>query len=248
MTRPPVFVRGQLSFDIDGNHLEFLQRRVSIFGMTSLPWGPLNPREHFGRNVEVNLRFAADESVAMKAKAYLLREYTANAKYMGVRFKLDIRQTEQLNQLIQKHGFYPNDHVRAYPRIPSSFILRTFPLRALGLPVTSTVGAPAQNMQVIFDVANMSPKGVLLSTESQLALAYSPGDRIQLTLEARGWFPMTIQVEGTVRRVLDEISPRSGNLIRYLGMEFTSIDEVNKQAFLDLLRDILKDLKRQPSD
>jgi hypothetical protein len=59
---------------------------------------------------------------------------------------------------------------------------------------------------------------------------------------------MTIQVQGVIRRVLDEISPRSGNLIRYLGLEFVSIDEVNKQAFLDLLRDILKDLKRQPVD
>lgn len=249
--RPPIFVRGHLSFDLDGNHLEFLHRRISVFGVTSLPWGPLNPREHFGRTVDVGLQFISDPGFRVEAKAIILRELTKTTKYMGLRLKLDLRQTEQLSQLIAKNGFYPNDHVRKYPRIPSSFILKTFPLKALGKPPAASVGAvtaeaaPMSGVQILFDVGNLSPNGVLLSTESQLALAYNPDDLIQLTLEARGWFPVAIQVQGAVRRILDEIHPRSGNLTRYLGVEFMSMDEVNRQAFLDLLRDILRDLKKQ---
>ena len=41
---------------------------------------------------------------------------------------------------------------------------------------------------------------------------------------------------------MDEMNDK-GNLIRYLGIKFTKVDDLNKSAFLDLLKDILKRMK-----
>ena len=116
----------------------------------------------------------------------------------------------------------------------------TFPLRALVYPE----GGTSTNTPIaLLTSGNLSPDGILLHTENQAALNVRPGDRLSLMLEPRGWFPMSIKVQGLVCRVSDEMNPQSGNLMRYLGIKFTKVDDVNRTAFLDLLKDILARIK-----
>ncbi len=172
--------------------------------------------------------------------ATILREFTLFAEYFGLRFHLSGEQRSALEQAILAEGFLPTEHVRKYPRIPVMSAISTFPLRVTAVP------AGQQNLfeaPLVFDVKNLSPNGVLLSTESQIALVLAPGQRLNLTLEPRGSFPLQVQVEGLICRVTDDLDPESRNLTRYLGIKFTRVDEVNRAVFLDLLKDILEKLK-----
>jgi hypothetical protein len=240
----PVFVKGHLTFCLDKQDLEFIHQNISVFGVTGLPWGPLNPRDHFGKEVMVSIRVAGPEPLSLLTRADIMREHTSVGEHMALKFRFEPDAKAKLAQVIQKHGYYPTEYLRKYPRIPSSPMIQTFPLRALAFVETDSGagGAP-----LIFDIANLSPNGILLTSENQSALTIQPGARLNLQLEPRGWFPMSIRVQGLVCRVSDEIGPH-GNLLRYLGIKFTKVDDVNRTAFLDLLKDILARIKNQAAE
>jgi len=241
-----VFVKGHLGFTINGQSYEFVHQNISVFGVTGLPWGPLDPRESFGKPVTATVRIPQqpthDLPVALRTRAYIMREQTLYAQHMGIRFQFDAEQKASLDAHIQKHGFTPTDYMRKYPRIPSSQSIQTFPLRVLVVPERK-IELPIQEYPLVFDVSNLSPNGVLIHTENQIALDIVPGQRLELVLEPRGRFPLQIAVQGLVCRITDELQPQSGNLLRYLGVKFTRVDEVNKTAFLDMLKDILEKLR-----
>jgi hypothetical protein len=50
-------------------------------------------------------------------------------------------------------------------------------------------------------------------------------------------------VQGLICRVGDELSQVNGNIIRYLGIKFTRFEEVDRAAFLELLKGILERIK-----
>ncbi len=235
----PVFVKGHLSFGLDGHSLEYIHQSISVFGVTGLPWKPLNPREHFGRTVSVSVRIPLHQPLSFKTSASILREQTLYSEGMGLRFLLDAELQGHLSAYIALHGFYPTEYVRKYPRIPSQVAIQTYPQRVLVVPAGE--GTDAQPM--VFDVVNLSPNGVLLLTENQGSLSLLPGHRVHMTLEPRGWFPVPVRVQGLVCRVTDELNVSSNNLTRYLGVKFVRVDEPNKAAFLDLLKDILERMK-----
>ncbi len=246
----PVFIRGHLTFTIDGHTLEFIHQSISVFGVTGLSWAPLDPFAHFGKEIRVQVRIPAlPQPFSFTAPAHILREKTLYSDYMGLRFHLPPDVTKTLEELIRKGGFYPTDYVRKYPRIPSNEQVQTFPLRALGIPQTRrskrgrTVEATGD--PIVFEVGNLSPNGVLLSTENQQAVDLSPGDRIDLMLEPRGWFPHKVEMEGLICRVSDELIPSTKNLRRYFGIKFSRIDDTNKAVFLNLLKDILERIQKK---
>lgn len=246
----PVFVKGHLTFSVDGQDFEFIHRNLSVFGVAGLPWGPLNSRDHFGREVTVSLRVTSPEPLQLLTKARIMRESTTVGEHMGLKFYFDKGQEDarsKLQSLIDRHGFYPTEYLRKYPRIPANAAIQTFPLRALAFVAPpGSEGMPdaaRQAVPLILDIANLSPNGILLHTENQSALVIQPGDRLDITLDPRGWFPMPIRVQGLVCRVTDELNPTTGNLLRYLGIKFARVDDVNRTAFLDLLKDILDRMK-----
>jgi len=242
-----VFIKGHLTFEIDGMILEFPNQTLSAFGVTGLPWAPLNAQEHFGRQVQVNLLIPQPKVLHIKGPAYLLRESTLYNEHLGLRFQFDADQKSRLMEHINRYGHYPTDYIRKYPRIPSETTIQTFPLQVLArFPSQQGGSNPNQDAPVTFDVQNLSPNGILISTENQIALSIKSGEKIFMVLEPRGWFPMQIKVEGMVCRLLDDRSPQNGNLVRYLGIKFTKVDEVNKTAFLSLLKDILETIKKNP--
>jgi hypothetical protein len=144
---------------------------------------------------------------------------------------------------IRRNGFYPTDHMRKYPRIPATSAISTFPLRALVVQQKLEGELVNDNQPIVYDVGKLSPNGVLLATENQIALSIIPNQRLEMTLEPRGSFPHQVKVQGMVCRITDSPSFETGNLVRFLGIKFTRVDDLNRAAFLDLLKDILERMK-----
>lgn len=245
--RLPVFVKGHLNFKVDNKDFEFIHQNISVFGVAGLPWGTLNPRDHFGKEVTASIRITSPEALSVLTQARILRESTASSEFMGLKFYLQKEARDKLSALISKHGFYPTEYLRKYPRIVASAVIQTFPLRAVAFPDPENTDPDSTFKDpLIFEVGNLSPSGILLHTENQSALIIQPGDKIRLLLEPRGWFPMSIRMQGLICRVSDELSPVNGNLTRHLGVKFIKADDVNQTAFLDLLKDILSKVKVKP--
>ncbi|MGE0615552.1 MAG: PilZ domain-containing protein [Bacteriovoracia bacterium] len=235
---PPIFIRGHLEFKVGEITMHFKNKYVSVFGVTGLPWTPLNPQKHFATRVQVKITIEQPKAMILQAGAYITREQTAYGEYMGLRFILDDQSRKTLGDLILKHGLFPTNYIRKYPRIPSSNRIQTYPLQILGNHANDRESPP-----IIFAVRNLSLGGVLVASESPFAVTIVPGSKLTLHLEPRGDFSIQISVQGLVCRVLEEINPGNGNVIRYFGIRFTKVDEDNKNAFLELLRDILVRIK-----
>lgn len=227
-----MFIKGHLTFSVEGHSLEFVHQTMSSFGASGLPWPPLNPRDHFGKEVELRIRVPTKAPLVLETKAYIMREQTSFTEQMALKFLLTPEQVQAFNEHVKKNGFYPSDHIRKYPRIPSTHTVPTFPLQVIA----------TGSQSYVFNIVNLSPNGILLSSENRQSLEIKPGDRLDLKIQPRGWFPMQIQMQGLVCRTVDDLDPVSGNITRLLGMKFVKIDEVNKAAFLDLLKDIIKRL------
>jgi hypothetical protein len=238
----PVFVTGNISFELEGRRLEFLQQNISQTGVNGLPWGDLKATEHFGARVRCEVELAGIEGTAFSTDAHIVREYTLTTETMGVKFDLPAAQQKSVNELIRKHGHPSTEIVRKYPRIPLNKTIQTYPTHAVVAAIGSTT-LVLNEQYLVFDVMNLSPNGALLSTENQLALMMQAGEKIDVTLQPRGWFPTQVKTQAQIVHVSDDIDQRSGNLVRAIGVRFGKMDELNKTAFLDLLKDILEQLK-----
>ena len=240
-----VFVKANLEFELEGHRLKFTHRPISTYGVSGLPWGPLSPETDFGRHVDCKIHVLTPEGLDLFVDAIILKDHSLYSQQMGLRFRLRPDQVEDLSAVIRKRGFFPTEYVRKYPRIPAAAVLPTFPLRVVATLAADPDAAPDAEAapQLPFDVGNLSPNGILLSTESPLAQSLEPGHRLRLTLDPRGWFPAQVHVEGLVCRVLDEVNPESGNRTRHFGVKFTRVDTENRLAFIDLLKDILEQIR-----
>ncbi len=242
----PIYIKGHLSFTLENQNIEYIHQNLSVYGVSGLPWNQLDPNQHFGQRVQVSVKIPGAEPMAFQTPARITREFSLSQRKMGLAFELTQDQRDQLIALIRKSGFLPTDHIRKYPRIPSTELIRTFPLRSIVIPTrraaTGETVTLAQPM--VFDVENLSPNGVLLKTENTAASELMPGDHVSITLEPRGWFPTPIIAEGTLCRILDEVHSRTGNTVRRIGIKIIQINELNRQAFMDLMKDILASLKQ----
>jgi hypothetical protein len=246
LTPDPVFIKGHLTLKGGeaGSLLEFSNQSISVFGVGGLPWSTLNPQRDFGRWVETSVLIPGSDPFHFDSPAVILRESTLYHELMGLKFRLDPEVKERLSALIARHGTYPTEYIRKYPRIPSQESLRTFPLRVVLTAEHQTqVPVSSQDAPLSLDVENLSPNGVLLSTDNPIAQSIRPGSRVHLVLEPRGWFPVQVKAEGMICRVVDDIDSGNENVIRFLGVKFTRMDELDKAAFLGLLKDILENLK-----
>jgi len=233
-------VKGNLRFELESRRFEFLNQNISEYGVNGLPWGELKATDHFGVRVKCEVEIKGGPKFT--ADAHIVREYTPTSESMGVKFHLPSAQLKTVTELILKHGYTPTDVQRKYPRIPSNTIIQTYPTRAI-VAADSTSTLVLNDQPLVFDVVNLSPNGALLSTENQMALMMQPGEKITLMLQPRGWFPTQVKMKAEICRVVDDIMEESGNLVRFMGVKFGKMDEANKTAFLDLLKDILEQLK-----
>ncbi len=244
----PVFVKGTLRFTYNRQRYEFLQKNISSFGVMGLPWGDLSATEHFGSKVAVEVLIkVADQEIDFKCQGHVVREYTATTESMGIRFELEPELDKKVTSFVHKNGYSPSEFLRKYPRIPSSSIIQTFPTHAVIAAQSDEAVTMVLDQSIVTEVVNLSPNGALLSTENQMALMMQPGERLLVTLQPRGWFPTQIKILSLICRVVDDIQP-NGNLVRSLGVKFMKMDELNRTAFLDLLKDILEQIKKFPQD
>lgn len=244
---PPVYIKGHLSFSVEGKNFDYRHQNISVYGIPGLPWTHLSSQEHFGKYIDAQIEALAPTPAHFSTRAHIMREFTLHAEYMGLRLSLEREQRGKLSEIISKHGFYPTDYIRKYPRLPSTQLIQTFPQRALvNVEPSQHLPIAPPPYPLVFDVVNLSPNGVLLSTENQLALSIIPSQRLEVVFQPRGWFPIQIRVHGLVCRVADELGMNPPfNLTRYLGIKFTRVDPADRSAFVDLLKDILERIRDQ---
>ncbi|HTL12101.1 MAG TPA: PilZ domain-containing protein [Bdellovibrionota bacterium] len=238
----PVFVRADLAFGLDEHELDFPNEKLSVYGATGLRWAPLSPAQHFGKEVSLSVRTLTPDPINLLVHAQIMRESSTQTQHMGLRLLLENDEKAKLADQVRRFGFYPTEYVRKYPRIPAAPAIQTFPLNVIARPFNEE-DLTAESGAMVFKVENLSPNGILISTQNQLALSYYPGQKVDMVLDPRGWFPVQVAVLGRICRILDEIDPASGNLHRHLGIKFVEVDESNRTAFLDLLKDILQRYK-----
>ncbi len=245
MDKAPIFAKGNLEFNVDGSTIEHKNKNISLFGVTGLSWDPLSPSRHFGLKVIVNVTLIGPQSITMVTDAFVMREQTAFGEYMSIKFVLNDKNRATLETFIAETGFFPTQAMRKYPRIPRVDKIQTFPLRVIGTP--SEKSFDTDPTPIVFEVEDLSLGGVLVSSENPFALSLLPGQKVSMYIEPRGNFSMQISIQGMICRTMEERNPRSGNMVRYFGIRFTKVDEDNKIAYLELLRDILERIKREPT-
>ena len=238
-----VFIRGDLSFTINGQTLIYRRKNISLQGADGMSWGPLSPEHHFGVPILVSVKISETTTFSFKTPAYLVRELTGAQVLMGIRFHLDSSNELQLAQAIAKGGHAVTKNNRLYPRIPSDEKIQTFPMHAVVyLKGLKKSGVP---FPVVMNILDLSPHGALFTTENQNSFSITPGEKLDVLLEPRGWFPMPIRIQAQARRITDELHPKTGNPFREIGFQFMHIDTINRAAFSDLLKDILIKMKKQ---
>jgi hypothetical protein len=100
----PVFVKGNVRFELEGRRLEFLQQNISHLGVSGLPWGELKATEHFGARVRCDVTLNLAEGQPFSADAHIIREYTTTTETMGLKFDLPPGQLKTVTELVQKHA------------------------------------------------------------------------------------------------------------------------------------------------
>lgn len=234
---PPLFVKAHVKVKILDQQLEFIHAPISTFGVSSLPWGQLDPSLHFGKRAQVQIRIPQLPDESLDCEGTLLREATVRGQSMIIKFDLTPDARVRLKTLIQRIGFYPSEHFRKYPRIPLDEALQTFPTRVL----LSQRGEEP----IVGDVQNLSPNGVLVLTENPNVQSWTPGVSLDLDFEPRGWFRTRVRATAILCRTTDELHPKTRAFKRYLGLKFTHLTAENRVLFHDRLKDILLQLKSQ---
>lgn len=235
--KQPLFIKGHIKLAVEGQVFEFLYQKISPNGLSGLP-GSQKLRQYFGNILNCVIQIPIpNDKVTLQAKAKVLREFTSLAENIALQFELTESQKSKFEHCVAQHGFCPASDLRKYPRIPSQEVIQTFPLRAMVIPITPL--EPTETAPIVMDVLNLSPNGVLLKTESPLALPILPNQRLKIVLEPRGWFPVQVEIEGLVCRITEDLNSKNQNLLRLFGIKFTKMSATNKVAFLDLLKDII---------
>jgi len=237
-----VFLKGNIRFHIDNIEVNNSKQNLSVFGASGLPWEPLDPESYFGKKITVFIELQADPTLFITAPGVILKERTQFSEKMAIHYFLTEKDKNIFKELQKKHGYYPSDYVRKYPRIPIANEIGTFPFHVI-VNINESDNDEFAKTSMVLDIENISPNGLLLKSESNLTSAIEPGDRINLLIDPRGWFPLQIKAQGLVCRITEELDQKTENINRYFGVKFTHLDTTNKLTYLELLKDILKKLK-----
>jgi len=235
-TPPPIFIRANFKFHVLGQEFSFLNQAISVFGVSALKWSYFEPISRVGELVSISVDVLARERFKFTTTGSLMAEQTVDANMLSIRFHLQPQDKVKLEHAIAVEGFCPTSHMRKYPRIPAVQKISDMPLRA--------IAQVDDNDQMVFDIANLSPNGILLYTENPKGGIYLPGNRVRGQIEPRGSYADSIHFEGIVRRTFQERNLDSQNLAHYLGVRFSHIPPSQQDRFVDLLRSVLHDIKQ----
>ncbi len=236
-----MFIKAHLQFELDGIPHRFQNLNLAASGVSGLHWNGLSPEKHYGGEVRLEIQTVTQHPETIRCRGRILREATQAGNHMGIRLVPDGAAAKLIDDQIRRFGFMPTDYVRKYPRVPADPLIRTFPLLA---HATHSSGGIADGPTVGFNVINLSPNGILIRNDSTLSRQWRPGERIDLVLEPRGWFPVQVKIQAMICWIADERADDTGNDIRSLGLKFVKLEPEHRAAFLDLLQDILGKLQK----
>lgn len=236
----PVFAKGHLMVTLSQGEqaptLHFPNQNISLFGVRGLSWGALDPAEWFGKHVRVQGRMLAGAGLAFDTDAVILRESTEKSEQFGLKFFLSDETKIRLQSHLTRHGKSPVAYVRKYPRIPLDESITTFPTHV-------AIKREGKYQSFVMNIRNLSPNGMLLSSENPMALRITPGEQLDMVIDPRGWFPFQIKMRVLVCRITDEWIGQNRNIARMIGIRFLRLEESDRQSYLELLRDILSQLQ-----
>jgi hypothetical protein len=235
---PPIFIKSNFVFKIREREFSFLNHGVSVFGITGLKWTHFDPIDRVGEKVQITIDVLAKQRFSLTTAARLTSEQTTDATYLGMRFDLSEFDKMKLTGAIAREGFCPTEYIRKYPRIPAVASVAAMPLRVIAQE--DSLGE-----LMVFDVANVSPNGILLHSENPKAILFQPGSRIRAQVEPRADLFHAFDFEGVVCRLVMDKHPALSNITRYLGIRFLNIPKDQKAHFLDLLKVIVKSFQIQ---
>lgn len=233
---PRVFIRANFKFHVLGQDFSFLNQIISVFGVSALKWSYFEPISRVGEQVTIVVDVLCKNRFQFTATGALMSEQTANSNLLSIRFHLHPQDKMMLESVISTEGFCPPSHMRQYPRIPAMERVSDMPLRAV-------VNVGYEDVMV-FDIANISPTGILLYTENPKGTIFLPGNEISGQIEPRGSRTEPLHFKGIVRRTYQERKMDSHNIAHYLGVRLTYIPDSEKDRFLDILRSILHSIAR----
>ncbi|MEW6056183.1 MAG: PilZ domain-containing protein [Bdellovibrionota bacterium] len=232
---PPIFIRSNFTFNALNRDFSYLNHGVSRYGISALHWEYFDPTDHVGENTSVTVDVLSSDRFSFTTPAQFTAEITQEAVYLGMRFKLNEAENTRLTEAILREGYCPTNYLRKYPRIPAWSTVPSMPLRTI---VDTSDGL------IVFDIANISPNGILLYTENPKASFFYPTKQIIGQIEPRGDSFDSFDFEGVVCRVMLEKNPETNNTIRYLGIRFLNIPGHNQEKFLEILRSILDKIQK----
>ncbi|MBI3556310.1 MAG: PilZ domain-containing protein [Deltaproteobacteria bacterium] len=228
---PPMFVPANIEFTLNGKAYAFAKEGVSLFGTAGLITPDFSPIDLVGEVVAVTINVLTFPPLRISTPAQLTAQLTTEKEYIGLKFRLSDSDRERMNEAIRREGFYPTSYIRKYPRIPARESIPYVPIRAVVL-------TPGEEVTV-FDVANISPNGILLYSENFKSNLFPPGSDILIQVEPRGQMFEAFDVEGIVRRVVMDKNNKSGLITRYLGVRFTRILDEGEENFRAILHAVL---------
>lgn len=233
---PPIFVKANLKFSMLGRDYSFPNEGVSVFGATGLRTPAFNPVDLVGTAVPTIVEILATKTFAFHTTASMTAEITVDNTYLGLKFSLPDDVKRRVSELVRTEGYYPTNYVRKYPRIPARDVIPSMPLRAIAQNATDDL--------IAFDIANMSPGGILLHTENPKASLLVPSMRFEGQVEPRGSSEASFQFDGLVCRMMIEMNPTTRNTRRYLGVRFTRIPDEQRPQFLEILKMVLINIQQ----
>ena len=233
---PSTFIKANFTINIDGKDYSFLNLPVSSYGISGIRWNLFNPLDFVGKQVKVTLDVLSRNRFRLTCDGFLSAEVGLDSLFLGVKFSLSNEDKTKLNAAIDSEGFCPTNYIRKFPRIPASENIKAMPLRAI---------IQRENDLVVFDIANLSPSGFLLSSENPKVSEFLPNTRFYAQIEPRGDSVEPFGFEGIVLRILVEKNLKTGNLIRLLGVKILSLSEIEKNRFLEILKLILKEITKK---
>ncbi len=231
-----MFVRGNLSFNLDSTSIKFENKKITPSGVEGLPWPPLDPKKHYGKTVSVTVVISSPSPSTFTVNARITRESTALSNTMGLLFQFDEKQRSEFIDFTERFGQTPVTYTRRFPRIPSYHLIQTYPVK---------VFTEIQGNKVEFEVEDLSPEGIMIFSQQGAVFGLKIKDELTLRIEAKPQFPQTAQIRGSIRRILDDIDLETGTEIHHLGIQFTAFGPEDKKILMTLLKDILLKIKSQ---
>lgn len=230
----PRFVKARVSFNYGANSYQAGEHLINSLGIPGFAWGAFDPSGHVGARVLCTLEVLTKTPWTFQCDALITCELSATStNTMGFQLLIAGADRTRLEASIGAEGLLPT-YVRKFPRIHYMAHVPVFPSRAIVHFYHNH-----EDVAVCCDVDNLSPRGFQLCTDDSRAIALLPDGLVRMHLQPRGPWPIAIQFNAQIKRLIYSVDPLTNNACRYLGLAITTLTPESKTQFTDLLRQIV---------